>query len=101
MNCHQVCCMDNLIAKVTQGDQQTNAQWKSNYTGRQLKDWCEAKISALQAAAAKVAKEKIAAERRFKKLELSDPNHGFKNLMTHLKKTPGTSLSVIARDEGP
>ena len=33
-------------------------------------------------------------------MDLSDARHGYKNLMGHLKKSPGSSLSVMARKDG-
>ena len=54
----------------------------------------------MQKEAGKAASRTFREEKRFRKQELSDSKNSFKNFMTHLKKTPGASLAVIARKDG-
>ena len=98
VNNQQITCVRNLIRKLCEEDVGAAQQGIEAYTGTQLLAWCEKCI--LHQEAAKMAKNKFADEKRVKKLELPDATNGCKNLMGHLKKTPGCNLSVISRGDG-
>ena len=98
-NVQQIVSLTNIITKMND-DGSVSHLLEDAFTGKQLLKWCQESIICLQDEAGKAAKSKLNDERRIKKLELSDPKSGFKNFMAHLKKTPGSAISVISKADG-
>ena len=100
LNPHQSLSARKLVEKLMEDGTLSPAEAISKSSCKQLHDWCVASAGELQKEASKKAKEKIASERRLKRIELSDPTNGFKNMMSHVKKSPGSGIPVIAREDG-